>query len=242
MATVKTTKNGHHKLLKKSFDYILKKEKTSEGSLTSAMNTSVTHALSQFRALHTIYPEHKHKGEKILSHHYIQSFKPGEIEARQAHKLGQEFAYKAFGSDAVVVVATHTDRAHVHNHFYVCSVRLDGRRIVDNGRSLKRIRGISDELCLSYGLSVVSPPSKNNSMGYKEWKERKKGASWKEEIRMDIDRAIASSSSFESFTETLRSKGYEVNDKRKYLTLKREDYERPVRTVRLGDDYILFPV
>ena len=59
----------------------------------------------------------KRERQKIRLHHYIQSFKPGEVTPEEAHQIGVEWAEKVFGKKHMVLCATHTDRGHIHNHF-----------------------------------------------------------------------------------------------------------------------------
>ena len=45
-----------------------------------------------------------------------QSFKPGEITAEEANKVGYELAMRFTKGKYAFIVATHTDRKHIHNH------------------------------------------------------------------------------------------------------------------------------
>lgn len=69
------------------------------------------------------------KTDKVQGFHFIQSFKPGEVTPEQAHQLGCEFIERCFANDYEVVIGTHTDRAHIHNHIIVNSVSfVDGHK------------------------------------------------------------------------------------------------------------------
>lgn len=57
-----------------------------------------------------------------VAYHAYQSFKPGEVTPEQCHAIGLELARELWGSDYQVLVATHLDRNHLHNHFLVNSV------------------------------------------------------------------------------------------------------------------------
>jgi len=60
----------------------------------------------------------------VRFYHYVQSFKTGEeITAQEAHEIGMEFA-KSFGNREVLI-ATHIDREHIHNHLVVCAYDLE---------------------------------------------------------------------------------------------------------------------
>ena len=59
--------------------------------------------------------------EKVRIHHYVQSFDPKEnVTPDEAHKIGIEWAKKTFGENMQVIVSTHLDKGHIHNHFAVC--------------------------------------------------------------------------------------------------------------------------
>lgn len=44
----------------------------------------------------------------------IQSFKPGEVTPEETNRLGYELAMKFTGGQHQFVVATHTDKNHIH--------------------------------------------------------------------------------------------------------------------------------
>ena len=59
------------------------------------------------------------KEDGVLGYHIIQSFKPGEVTPEEAHQIGLEFAQKMFGERFQVVVGTHLDQKHLHNHIVI---------------------------------------------------------------------------------------------------------------------------
>ena len=61
-----------------------------------------------------------HEPDSVRFYHNVQSFKVGEdITPREAHEIGMELA-RGFGTREVLV-ATHIDRQHIHNHLVVCA-------------------------------------------------------------------------------------------------------------------------
>ena len=93
----------------------------------------------------------------VLGYHFIQSFAPGEVTPEQAHEIGCEFARRLFGEDFEVVIGTHLDKAHPHNHIVVNSVsRTDGHKYHSSPESYYNdVRGTSDALCRENDLSVI---------------------------------------------------------------------------------------
>ena len=132
----------------------------------------------------------KRERQKIRLHHYIQSFKPGEVTPEEAHQIGVEWAEKVFGKKHMVLCATHTDRGHIHNHLAVCPYDMYGKHWYANKRTMRMCRAISDEIALAHGLEIIEHPKKSYCHKYGEYKARKEGRSWKQKLCDDIDNAI----------------------------------------------------
>ena len=178
--------------------------------------------------------------QKIRLHHYIQSFKPGEVTPDEAHQIGVEWAERAFGKKAVVLCATHTDRGHIHNHFAVCPYDMDGKHWHANKESLRRCKAISDEIAIAHGLEIIEHPKKSYNHKYGEYKMRKEGKSWKQKLCDDIDEAIMKESvgSVDDLLEELQKQGYGIR-RGKYISIKVRQNRKPIRSYRLGDGYAL---
>lgn len=95
-------------------------------------------------------------------YHFVQSF-PAEdrLTPQQVNAIGVEFAQRQF-PDFEVVVATHLDTNHLHNHLVVNSVSCkDGKKLHQNAADLQRHRQVNDEICMAHGLQVLEPPKKH---------------------------------------------------------------------------------
>ena len=178
--------------------------------------------------------------QKIRLHHYIQSFKPGEVTPDEAHQIGVEWAERAFGKKAVVLCATHTDRGHIHNHFAVCPYDMDGKHWHANKESLRRCKAISDEIALAHGLEIIEHPKKSYNHKYGEYKMRKEGKSWKQKLCDDIDDAIMKDSvrNVDDLLKELQKQVYGIR-RGKYISIKVRQNRKPIRSYRLGDGYAL---
>lgn len=53
--------------------------------------------------------------------HGYQSFEPGEVSSEVAHEIGVKLVEELYGNRFEVVVATHVDKNHIHNHFLLNS-------------------------------------------------------------------------------------------------------------------------
>ena len=242
-----------HKHPLKMVRYILNGDKTSEMKFVSGLNCTPDVKLG-CRELTEVFE--KYAGErfykcslneadeqtvekqKVRLHHYIQSFAPGEATPEQAHRIGIEWAKRVFGDKHQVIISTHIDREHLHNHFAVAAYNLEGKAWHSNVRTLKICREISDKLALEHGLSIIEKPKRNASYKYGEWLARKNGTSWKAKLCDDIDRIILQENvnSVGELAEELRKIGYEVKQG-KYISVKAPKEKHAIRTFRLGDGY-----
>ncbi|GAI23488.1 unnamed protein product, partial [marine sediment metagenome] len=171
--------------IKNIINYVLKKEKTN-GRIISGKNCSPQNAIDEMNTTKELYS----KTGGISYHHLIQSFKPGEVDPDLAHEIGIELAKKQFRRHEVLV-ATHIDKDHIHNHLVVNSVSfIDGSKLVSNKETLREIKRESNRLCKERGLSVIKEPYAHSRYAMAEYKLAEKGASiWKEQLRAAIDEA-----------------------------------------------------
>ena len=180
--------DGEKTSLASSITYISNPEKTEQFFFTSALNcSSVDTALSEM--METKQQFGKMGG--VLGYHFIQSFQPGEVTPEQAHAIGLEFAKRLFGKRYEVVISTHLNKHHLHNHLVVNSVScVDGQKYHSNPESYYNdVRGTSDELCRENDLSVITPQGKGKH--YAEWKAEQGGKpTVRGIIRADIDTII----------------------------------------------------
>ncbi len=174
----------------------------------------------------------------IAAFHGYQSFAPGEVTPEQAHEIGVELAKKLWGDRFQVIVATHLDKAHLHNHFVLNSVSfVDGKKYNDCKATYALMRQTSDQLCREHGLSVIDAPEEGRTMSYDAWEAEKQGKpTWYSQIRHDVDSCITRSFLFEHFVSNLKKQGYEVK-LGKYIAVCPPGKERFVRLKTLGDNY-----
>ena len=170
--------------------------------------------------------------------HYIQSFDPNEnITPEQAHRIAKAFARKTFGDDCQIVIATHLDKGHLHNHFILNSYSVSGKKFYDNQTTLKKVREYSDRVCLAFDIQPIKENrGQSKNIAYNEWKHKKRGTSWKQKIRLDIDRLVGSVKNIDELLCELELMGYSIK-RGKYISIKAEEQQRFVRTKTLGEDY-----
>jgi len=180
------------------------------------------------------------KADGILAYHGYQAFAPGEATPETAHEIGVKLARELWGDRFEVVVSTHLDKHHLHNHFVLNSVSfMDGKRYYDNNATYALMRKTSDRLCREYSLSVIENPKRGKSRHYAEWKAEQDGKpTWRGLIREDVDKAISEAMTFTQFVTALRKQGYEVKASGvKYIAVRPPGKERFSRLYKLGEDY-----
>ena len=147
----------------------------------------------------------------VLGYHLVHSYAPGEVTPEQAHAIGVEFAQQLLQGKYEVVVSTHLDHDHIHNHILFNSVScLDGKKYRDNFKAYYGdIRGTSNAVSRKHGLSVITPEGKGKH--YAEWDAERKGRQTvRGLIKQDIDAVIEQSFTYASFLAGLRKLGYEI--------------------------------
>ncbi len=152
----------------------------------------------------------KNSGKRnIRIHSYTQSF-DSSVSAEEAHRIGVEWAKKVFGVNRPIIVSTHVNTDHVHNHIAVCPYELDGIRWHSNANTLQLVRKRSDEICLEHNLDIIRDSRKKSTISYKEHDARKKGYSWKRKMADTIDRLIHSDdvTDIYSLVEKMKECGY----------------------------------
>ena len=120
-------------------------------------------------------------------------------------------AERLWGERFQVVIATHCNTGHYHNHFVINAVSdKDGGTFYNSPDDYRKMREESDRLCREYGLSVIENP-RGHGRNYAEYEAEKNGKPTNRGmIRADIDRAIAASVTREEFFALLEESGYEL--------------------------------
>ena len=190
-------------------DYASDEDKTDQMMFVTGVNCDPDNALQEFMEV----KERWHKEGGRLAYHGYQAFLegPGEITAEEAHEIGVELAKELWGDRFQVVVATHLNTGHYHNHFVLNSVSFaDGYKYVRFDSDYRRMQEASDRLCRERGLHVIKDKSPARGKSYAEWKAEREGKyTVRGRIREDIDYAVALSRNWNDFAEIMTGLGYE---------------------------------
>ena len=214
----------------------MNKDKTEEFFYVSGINCEIETALQQMNQTKRLF--NKTKG--ILGFHGYQSFKEGEVTPELAHEIGVKLANEMWGDRFEIVVSTHLNTKHLHNHFIVNSVSfVDGMKFYSNRSSTARLREISDDLCKEYGLSVLDEkPTSKGRIYFPYYLKNTNRNNYYKKTKRDIDIAIAKSSNYKEFIEILSSMNYEVQNRYEKLSVRNLDYKRNIRIERyFGEEY-----
>ena len=223
--------------LKDRIDYALNPKKTEEQKYVSSYECDPNAVAEEFYLSKRQY-QHitgKSSGKEVIAYQIRQSFKPGEITPEEANEVGYETAMRWTKGKYAFVVATHTDRSHIHNHIIYNSTSLDcTKKFRDFIRSGIALQKLSDMVCLEHGLSVITP---------KPFQERVKRTVFpKKRTQRDmlceaIDKVLnAKPKSFEDFVQSLNDMGFEYKQG-KLPAFREKSQKRFIRLRSLGEGY-----
>ena len=223
--------------LKSRTDYAQNPDKTEQGQLVSSYKCSPLTVDEEFMLSKRQYELVTGRRQKsdVIAYQIRQSFKPGEITAEEANKVGYELAMRFTKGKYAFLVATHTDREHIHSHIIYNSTALDcSRKFRDFLLSGLAVQRLSDLICLEHSLSVIE---------IKPYRERQKRVLYPpKESNRDrlcgiIDTILAEKpKDFEVFLQKLEQQGYEVK-RGKYTAVKGKGQKRFIRFRTLGTGY-----
>ena len=217
--------------------YIQNPDKTERGELVSSYQCSPLTVDEEFLLTKRLYEQTTGRSQKsdVIAYQVRQSFKPGEVTPEEANRIGYEFAERFLKGKHAFIVATHTDRAHIHNHIIYNSTALDGTRKFKNfWLSSFAVQRLSDLICLEHQLSTIE---------YKPYRERQKRIVYppkesnRDRLCSVIDTILAEQpKDFEVFLQKLEQQGYEVK-RGKHTAVKGKGQKRFIRFRTLGAGY-----
>ena len=218
-------------------DYAKNPEKTEKGELVTGYQCDPMTVDEEFMLSKRQYEQITGRRQKheVIAYQIRQSFKPGEITPEEANRLGHELALRFTKGKYAFIVATHTDRAHVHNHIVFNSTSIDATRKFKNfWLSSFALQRVSDLICLENGLSVIAP---------KPYKERTKRTEYPRRVKNrdvlceDIDLILQKKpESFDAFLKELQQLNYEIKYG-KHISVSGKNQTRFIRLSPLEGGY-----
>ena len=218
-------------------DYSQNASKTNDGEFISSYECDPKTADEEFLLSKRQYQHITGRQQKnnIIAYQIRQSFKPGEITPEEANQVGYETAMRWTKGKHAFIVATHIDKAHIHNHIIYNSTSVDCSRKFNNFfLSGLAVQKLSDRVCAEHGLSIITPKP------YRERQKRTvfpKKRTQRDELCEAIDSVLKEKpKSFEDFVQALANLGFEYKDG-KQPAFRGKERKRFIRLRSLGEGY-----
>ena len=247
--------------LDKTIDYTTNEEKTKNNNvdenLYKSLHNTIEYAKADFKTEKQFYvtgvnctsqnafkemiltKKHFGKEKGILGYHGFQSFAEGEVTGKQAHEIGVRLAEELWGDKYEVIVSTHLNTKHYHNHFVLNSVSfVDGIKYRNTVENYAMMRALSDEICKEYGISVLEE-KKCGKIDYTKYRNSYiQKSDYYTTTKDDLDFAIKQAYSYKNFETILNKMGYSITIRANKISLCRPPYKRNIRIERsFGMEY-----
>ena len=223
--------------LKDRTDYAMNGAKTDEGKYISSYECTpelVDLEFAQAKKEYLHKTGRKPNGD-VIAYQIRQSFKPGEVTPEEANEVGYETGMRFTKGRHAFIVATHTDRAHIHNHIIFNSTAINcDRKFRDFWFSGLALQRLSDIICIEHGLSVIpkdKPDERKRRIKYP------KRISLRDIIREDILKCLRQNpDDFEKLLRLLREEGYVIK-LGKHTAIRGKEQKCFIRFRSLGEDF-----
>ncbi|HEL0723458.1 TPA: relaxase/mobilization nuclease domain-containing protein, partial [Streptococcus equi subsp. zooepidemicus] len=153
------------------------------------------------------------KQTKIHAHHLIQSFSPEDkLTPEEINRIGYETIKELTGGNFRFIVATHTDRDHVHNHILINSIDLNSdKKLKWDYAQERNLRMISDRLAKEAGAKIIPP----NRYSHEQFETYRK-TNHKFELKQRLYFLMENSKNFEDFMVKAPALNVEMDFSRKH--------------------------
>ena len=211
-------------------------EKCFKSTCLNCINTDIESLAKQFYVTRMAF----HKDDKILSHHYVQSFSPNEnVTPELAHQIGVELMKKV-APNFQVIISTHVDKDHIHNHIIINSVNMKtGMKWKGNKTTLEEaLWKESDKLCRQHGLTIIEKQSGLSGIDQSTQKLAEKGKSWKVDLCKALDEATEMCLTKKDFINYMKNKGFEITRYTdRHITFQKIGETKKIRADTLAEQF-----
>ena len=158
-------------------------------------------------------------GKQVLAHHIIQSFSPDDnLTPEQVHEIGRQTMLELTGGNYEFVIATHTDKDHLHNHIILNTTNTSTlKKFRWEKKTLKNLRAISDKYAARYGAKIIEPTMKNSYTKYSAWRRQN---NYRFEIKERLDFLLKHSLSLEDFKQKAAALDLQIDFSGKFVKYK----------------------
>lgn len=238
MPVISLPKKSHgvihsEKQLANTLDYIVDPKKTNNYELVSGQNIRVPQqALEEMlltRELAILIGNQPRKNERF-GFHFVQSFSPeDQLTPEQIHEIGKKTMNKYLGNSAEFVIATHTDKNHIHNHIVLNATNPKTlKKFQQSQMQFEELKEISDQISLEYGAKIIDRTLKNSHKKYQQYLAQN---SYRNEIKTKLKFLMTHANTWEDFKDKALALRLKVDDTKKYVTYQLIDsqQERQIR-------------
>ncbi len=225
--------------LKDRIDYAKNPKKTENGELISAYACSPETVDQEFVLSRKEYMAKtgRHHDNEVIAYQLRQSFAPGEVTPEEANRIGYETAMRFLKGKHAFIVATHTDKGHIHNHIELNAVDIDCehkfRNFLGSGKALGRL---SDQICMEHRLSIITE-KKFNDVSYDKWQGRSVKPTLREQLCMTIDEALQKKpDGFDALMKLIEEAGWKIK-RGKQMSFLPPNGKKYIRIDTLGETY-----
>ncbi len=150
--------------------------------------------------------------QTIHAHHLIQSFSPEDnLTPEEINRIGYETMMELTGGRFKFIVATHTDKDHVHNHILINSIdRNSDKKLIWNYALERNLRMISDRISKVAGAKIIE--KRYSYRDYKKYRE----SSHKFELKQRLYFLMQQSKSFDDFLEKAKQLHVQIDFSQKH--------------------------
>ncbi|WP_155964052.1 relaxase/mobilization nuclease domain-containing protein [Streptococcus ruminantium] len=157
-------------------------------------------------------------GKGVLAHHIIQSFSPRDnLTPEEIHEIGRQTVLELTGGHYQMVMATHIDRGHVHNHIIFSTTNLTTLKKFRWQKGTKRsLEKISDKYADRYGAKIIE--RKNEWNTHSNYGAYRRQSNFRREIKSRLDFLLKHSTSLTDFMKKAKEMKLDVDFSGKYAT------------------------
>ncbi|MCC0093200.1 SAG1250 family conjugative relaxase [Streptococcus mitis] len=150
--------------------------------------------------------------QTIHAHHLIQSFSPEDnLTPEEINRIGYETMMELTGGRFKFIVATHTDKDHVHNHILINSIdRNSDKKLIWNYALERNLRMISDRISKVAGAKIIE-----KSFSYRDYQKYRQ-SSHKFELKQRLYFLLQQSKSFDDFLEKAKQLHVQIDFSQKH--------------------------
>ncbi|CAG6276932.1 Tn5252, relaxase [Streptococcus pneumoniae] len=140
--------------------------------------------------------QEKHQ-QNIHAHHLIQSFSPEDnLTPEEINRIGYETIMELTGGRFRFIVATHTDKDHIHNHILINAIDCNSdKKLIWNYALERNLRMISDRISKMAGAKIIE-----KRFSYRDY-QKYRAFSHKFELKQRLYFLMQQSKSFDDFLE-----------------------------------------